>query len=144
VNYGSRKHDWLLKQQFWIDCTFLYKSGFWQNFAMTSPENSYMKNVTNELRFLVVTHTTCFDIRFGRYDILKSGFSSGQILDRLGVQVLDQVFWPKDSETPWDLNTSSEVNKLSFPMPSQTHVFDNCSNGYGRLSTAHVRSPAGR
>jgi hypothetical protein len=50
---------------------------------MTSPETSYMKNVTNELRFLVVTHMTHFDIRFGRYGILKSCFSSGQVMNRL-------------------------------------------------------------
>jgi hypothetical protein len=46
---------------------------------MTSPETFYMKNVTNELSFLLVTHTICFDIRFTRYGFLKSGFSAGQI-----------------------------------------------------------------
>jgi hypothetical protein len=55
-----------------------------------------MKNVANKLRFLLVTHTTCFDIRVGHYGTLKSGSSSGQILDRLGIQVLDQVFGPQD------------------------------------------------
>jgi hypothetical protein len=77
---------------------------------MISPEASYIKNVTNKLRFLLVTHTTCFDIRFGRYGILKSGSSSGQILYRLGIHVLDQVFGPKVSETLWGFNTSSEDN----------------------------------
>jgi hypothetical protein len=42
---------------------------------MTSLETLYMKNVVNELRFLLVTHMTCFDIPFGRYGILNSGFS---------------------------------------------------------------------
>jgi hypothetical protein len=55
---------------------------------MISPETSYMKNVTNDLSFLLVTHITCFYIWFGRYSILKSGFSAEQILDRLGIQVL--------------------------------------------------------
>jgi hypothetical protein len=55
-----------------------------------------MKNVAKELSFLLVTHMTCFDIRFGRYSILKSGSSSGQILDRLRIQVLDQVFGLED------------------------------------------------
>jgi hypothetical protein len=55
-----------------------------------------MKNVVNELRFLMVTHTTYFDIRVVRYGILKSGFNAGQILDRLGIQVLGQVFWLQD------------------------------------------------
>jgi hypothetical protein len=86
----------LLIQQFWADCTFLYKLGFWQNFTMTSPETLYTKTVGNELRFLLVTHMTCFDTRFNRYGFLKSGFSAGQILDRLGIQVLGQVFGPQD------------------------------------------------
>jgi hypothetical protein len=63
---------------------------------MTSPETSYTKNVTNELIFLLVTHMTCFDIRFGRYGYLKSGFSARQILDSLGIQLLGQVFGPQD------------------------------------------------
>jgi hypothetical protein len=66
---------------FLADHTFLYKTGFWRNFTMTSSETSYMKNVANELRFLLVTHTTCFDIRFGRYGALKFCFSSGQAMD---------------------------------------------------------------
>jgi hypothetical protein len=50
---------------------------------MTSPETSFTKNVSNELIFLLVTHTTRFDIRFGCYGMLKSCFSSGQVMDRL-------------------------------------------------------------
>jgi hypothetical protein len=30
-----------------------------------------------------------------------------------------------------------------FPAPTQTHIFDNRSNGYGHLNTANVRSLAG-
>jgi small neutral amino acid transporter SnatA (MarC family) len=63
---------------------------------MISPETSYTKNVANELSFMLVTHTTCFNIRFGRYSILKSGSSFAQIMDRLGIQVLDRVFGPQD------------------------------------------------
>jgi hypothetical protein len=63
---------------------------------MTSAETSYMENVANELSFLLVTHTTCFDIRFGRYGFLKSGFSARQILDSLGIQVFGQVFGAQD------------------------------------------------
>jgi hypothetical protein len=63
--------------------TFLYKTGSWWNFTMTSPETSHTKNVTNGLSFLLVTHTTHFDIRFGRYGILKSCFSSEHVMDRL-------------------------------------------------------------
>jgi hypothetical protein len=83
---------------------------------------------------------TSFDIQFGRYRFFKSGFSAGQILDRLGIHVLGQVLGHKMGETSWGLNTSSEGNKVSFLTPTQTHVFDNCSNCYVRLSTSHVRS----
>jgi hypothetical protein len=48
---------------------------------MTSPETSYMKNVTNELSFLLVTHMTHFEKR--RHRFLKSGYSAELILDRL-------------------------------------------------------------
>jgi hypothetical protein len=77
---------------------------------MTSPETLYTKNVVNELRFLLVTHTTCFDIRFDRYGILNSGFSSGQILDRLVYWCLIWFLGHKMSETCWVFNTSSEDN----------------------------------
>jgi hypothetical protein len=63
---------------------------------MTFPETLYTKSVINELSFLQIAHTTCFDIRFGRYRFLKSGFSSGQILDRVGIQVVGQGFGPQD------------------------------------------------
>jgi hypothetical protein len=63
---------------------------------MTSLETSYTNDVSNELRFLLITHTTCFDIRFGCYRFLKSGFSARQILDSLGIQMLGQDFGPQD------------------------------------------------
>jgi hypothetical protein len=44
------------------------------------------------------------------------------------------------SETCWGEKTSSVGNKLSFPTPTQTHIFNNRSNGYVRFSTAHVQS----
>jgi hypothetical protein len=63
--------------------TYLYKTGlFWQNFTMTSPETSHTKNVANKLSFLLVTHTTHFGTRFGRYGILKLCFSSEHVQDR--------------------------------------------------------------
>jgi hypothetical protein len=55
---------------------------------MTSPETSYMKNVTNELSFLLVTNTTRFDIRFGCYVALNFCFSPGHVVDRLGCRHL--------------------------------------------------------
>jgi hypothetical protein len=50
---------------------------------MTSPETLYTKNVTDELRFLLVSHMTCFGIRFGHYRFLKSGYGAELIPDRL-------------------------------------------------------------
>jgi hypothetical protein len=67
---------------FLADHTYLYETGFWQNFAMTSPATSDTKNVANELSFLLLTHTTHFDIRFGRYEILNICFSSEHVQDR--------------------------------------------------------------
>jgi hypothetical protein len=84
---------------FLADHTFLYKIGFWQNFVMTSPETSYTKNVTNELSFLLVTHTTHFDIRFGCYSALKIYFSSVQVTDRLDCMRLVRFWGPQDG---WD------------------------------------------
>jgi hypothetical protein len=50
---------------------------------MTSQKTSYMKNVINKLNFLLVTNMTRFDIWFGRYGFLKSGYGAELILDRL-------------------------------------------------------------
>jgi hypothetical protein len=50
---------------------------------MTFPETSHTKNVANKLSFTLVTHTTHFDICFGRYGILKSCFSSRHVKDIL-------------------------------------------------------------
>jgi hypothetical protein len=56
---------------------------FLQNFAMTSVETLYKKEVINELSFLLVTHTTCFDTWLGRYGFLNLGYGAELILDRL-------------------------------------------------------------
>jgi hypothetical protein len=62
---------------------------------MTSPETLYMKNVFSELSFLLITHTTSFDIRFDPYEFFNSGFNTDQFLDRLVIQVLGQIFGPQ-------------------------------------------------
>jgi hypothetical protein len=54
------------------------------------------KNVANEPSFLLVTHMIIFDIWLDRYEFLKSDFAAEQILDRLTIQALDQVFGPQD------------------------------------------------
>jgi hypothetical protein len=84
---------------FLIDHTFLYKIGFWQNFAMTSPETSHTKNVTNELIFPLVTHMTHFDIWFGHYGILNFCISSGQTIDRLKCRCLVRFLGPMMGES---------------------------------------------
>jgi hypothetical protein len=91
VSHGRRKLNRLLNQNFSADLTFLYKSGFWQKVSMTSPEYLYTKKVVNEISFLLVTHMTCFDIRFDHYGFLKSGFNPDQVQDRLVTQVLDRL-----------------------------------------------------
>jgi hypothetical protein len=63
---------------------------------MTSPETLYTENVDNELSFLPVTHTTCFNTRFVRYEFLNSGFNTDQVLDRLVIPVFCLVFGPQD------------------------------------------------
>jgi hypothetical protein len=55
----------------------------------------YTKNVVNELSFLPVTHMTYLDIWFGCYEFFKSDFCTDQVLDRLVIQVLGQVFGPQ-------------------------------------------------
>jgi hypothetical protein len=54
--------------------------------------------------------------------------------------VFDQVFGPQRGRILLGLNTKSGGNQLSFLTPTQAHVFAKRSNGYGRLSTAHVQS----
>jgi hypothetical protein len=94
VSYGYQKLDRLLNQDFWAELSFQYKSGFWQNFAMTLPETFYTKYVANEPSFLLVTHTTNFNIQINQYEFFKSGFAAEQILDRLTIQAFDQIFGP--------------------------------------------------
>jgi hypothetical protein len=69
--------------EIWTGLTFRHKSGFWQNFAMTSSETLYTKNAVNKLSFLLVTHTAYSDTRFGRYRFLKSGYGAELIRDRM-------------------------------------------------------------
>jgi hypothetical protein len=60
----------------WTNLAFRYKSGFWQILSMTFPETLYMKNAVNKLNFPLVTHMACFETRFGRYGLLKSGYNA--------------------------------------------------------------------
>jgi hypothetical protein len=90
----------------------------------------YTKNVVNELKFLLVTHTTCFSIRFDNYKILKSDFHTDQVLDRLVIHVLDKI-----SETCWGMNTSSEAYLLRFATPTQTQFSDAHNHNYGPFGT---------
>jgi hypothetical protein len=66
---------------------------------MTTPETLHMKNSTNELSFLLVTHTTHFEIRFGRYGILMSYFNSGHVMDRLDCSCSVRFLGHKMGET---------------------------------------------
>jgi hypothetical protein len=75
---------------------------------MISPETSYTKNVANELSFQLVIYMTHFDIRFGRYDILNSCFSSGQVMDRSDCRCSVRFLGHKMGESCYGLNTISE------------------------------------
>jgi hypothetical protein len=59
---------------------------------MTSLDTLHTKSAVNELSFLLATHMSYFNTGFGRYGLLKSGYGTDQILDRLDRQVIDQVF----------------------------------------------------
>jgi hypothetical protein len=63
---------------------------------MTSPKTLYTNNAINEFSFPLVTRTTYFDTRFGRYGFFNSGYSAGQIVDRLDIEVIGQVFGPQE------------------------------------------------
>jgi hypothetical protein len=76
--------------------TFPDKSAFWRNFSMTSPETLHTKDVINEVISLLITHIAYFGIRFDCYDFFNSGFTAGQFLDRLVIQVLGEVFGAQD------------------------------------------------
>jgi hypothetical protein len=69
------------KTAFLADQIFLYTTGSWRNFAMTSPKTSHMKNFSNEFSFPLVTHTTDFNIQFGCYSI----WIPVSVLDRLWI-----------------------------------------------------------
>jgi hypothetical protein len=53
-------------------------------------------------------------MQFGWYGIVKSGFVSEQILDRLGHKCLMIFFGHKEGETCWGLKTTLEVTNSAF------------------------------
>jgi hypothetical protein len=92
MSYDCQKLDRSTEIEIWADYTFLYKSGFWQNLAMTFPETLSTKNAVNELSFPLVTHTVNSNARFGSYGVLKSGQGAENFLDRLDRRMNDQIF----------------------------------------------------
>jgi hypothetical protein len=70
--------------------------------------------MANSTSYLTITHTTLFDIWFGRYGILKSCFGSGQATDQLNAGVrsgLKATKWVKLARVRIQLLTGI---KLSF------------------------------
>jgi hypothetical protein len=101
TSYGYRKKTRLLNSgKFGQTWPFGTNQDFDEISAWPPQKFCIRKNVVNELSFLLVTYMTCFDIQFGHYGILMSGFSAGQVLERPGIQVLGQVFGPQDE---WNL-----------------------------------------
>jgi hypothetical protein len=47
-------------------------SGFWKNFAITSPETLNTKITVNKLSFPLVTHMALSEEWFGSYGLLKT------------------------------------------------------------------------
>jgi hypothetical protein len=84
---------------------------------MSSPESVYEKCRQRTQLSAGYSHMTCFNVRYGHYGFLKSGFSAEQILDRLGIQVPGQVFGPPDVQ-----------NLLEFG-----YKFCRCSSAFRRL-----------
>jgi hypothetical protein len=64
---------------------------------MTSLETLNTKISVNELSFLLVTHMVYSDARFDSYGILKSGQDAENFLDRLYIQMNDQVLQAQDA-----------------------------------------------
>jgi hypothetical protein len=60
---------------------------------MTSPETLYTKTVVNELSFLLVTHTTCFDTRFDRYEFFEVRFQHWTDSGQTGYTGAWSDFW---------------------------------------------------
>jgi hypothetical protein len=83
TSYDCHKLNRSAEIEIWADCTIRRKAGIWQNSAMTSPQTLNMKNVINELSFLLVTNMVNSNARFDSYRILKLGQGAEQILGRL-------------------------------------------------------------
>jgi hypothetical protein len=58
-----------------------------------------MKLAVNELNFSLVTRMTYYNARFDSYEILKSGQGEKNFMDRLDIQMNDQVLRHKMRET---------------------------------------------
>jgi hypothetical protein len=97
MSYNCQKLDRFAESDFWADLTFWSKLGFWQNFVMTFPETLNTKVAVSELSFLLVTHMSYSDARFGSYGILMLGRGAENFLDRLCRPANDQVLRPEDA-----------------------------------------------
>jgi hypothetical protein len=93
MTIGNSTSCWIrISGHTWPSCM----NQFFGNIFPWPLETLYTKNVVNELNFLLVTHMTYFDIQFGCYEFLKSDFHTDQVLDRLVLHVLGQVFGLQD------------------------------------------------
>jgi hypothetical protein len=127
MSYGCQKLDRFAESEFWPDSTFRPKSGFWQNFTMTSPETLNSKVAVHELSFLLVIHMVYSDAQFDRYEILKLGRGDENFLDILDRPVNNQVLRAEDARI-----LVRVLYKFRRPL-----IFGNHSSGY-----SHVRSSA--
>jgi hypothetical protein len=96
MSYDVGNSIGLLNQEFCADYTFWHKSGFLAKFRHDLPRN--VEYAINKLIFPLVTHMVYSDTRFGSYGLLKSGRGAEQILDRLDIQVNDQVLRAQEAQ----------------------------------------------
>jgi hypothetical protein len=126
-------------REIWIDLTFPQKSGFWWNFAMTSPETLYMKTPLMNTAFCwlliwpILTHGLGATDFWCRVPMLNCFGQLGpwKEIPALGPEM-------NESWRGWIMNSVAHL--LSFSTPTQSHDFANHSNGYGRSKIALVQS----
>jgi hypothetical protein len=133
----------LLNQEIWADCSFWHESGFWQNFAVTSQKLCIWK-------ILLTNSAFCWLLI---WPVLTHGLVATDFSSQVIVLIRFWTDWTytcfirflghRNCKTCSGLNTCSEGNMLTFLIDTRTHFFDNHSNSYCHLSTAHLQSLAG-
>jgi hypothetical protein len=118
VSYGSRKPDRLLTQNFLGSLDL--PVGLLAKFCHDHPRNFVYEKCHQQTKLSAGYSYDWFGHMVWWLWIFKSGFIIGQILDRLVIQVLGQVFWPQDE---WDLPGSTY--KIWRPLAQLSDTYSN-------------------